>query len=317
MAGTLKTLEAVTGTPLLPSSVAAEMGIQPSMFKRIRQRADQRRAQDEAKSKSKGVSVTSKILKSIGGTYQGPIGMAEPWVEGNHPGFNAGRGAGMGGVYGQAGAEADARVAALQGMRQPGYVRATTNVGGMIPISGAGQGLVGESGGISPLGAGKLGLETAMAALGLTLASPAEFAAGTVGSTGAREYTRAVRPNDRRAQFYAGIGGGLAGGIAGGALTPESWSPSRTAFGDVLDKVVNSPGAFIRPAGTGLAATLGRSAVNALPSTGSVSSDLLGRLQALRRVKANELLARAYNPLRSIPGAMPQSTNPYAENPYA
>lgn len=310
MPGPLATAEAVLGAPLTGASVASGLGIDPAVFKAIRQRASQRRAREDAKDKARGLSLPSKIAKSLGGAYAGPIGMVEPWLDGDSPGFEAARGSGFGGVYGQAGSEASARAAMLRGRSQPGYVRSTAAVGGQVPISGAGRGLIGESGGVSPLGAGRLALETALASLGLTMASPVEYAAGAAGSTAGREYARARRPENQRAQMYAGLAGSVAGGIGGDALTPEGWSPvgGMTA----LDRVVNAPGSWIRPEGTGTLATIGRAGVGGLPSTGSLTGDLLSRLTALRNRRTQELLARAYNPLPSVPGTMPVIQNPYA-----
>lgn len=278
----------------LLGSIGGGLGLNPEALARKKQGDYVAHQKSEARDAGGGMSLGSKVFKSVGGAAMGPLGMALPFMSKNGS-TPVDASYSLAGPYGHAGQRGVLEGQALQGQSPSGPLSSLQAATGFLPGYTAFGGAITPQG-VSPEGLGVGALTGALMAVGAGLASGAGGylggqAGGAIGSRVAPHYSKSP---------YAGlvggsIGGGLGGSI-GSALTPQI-TPAGQPLG-ALGEALQLPSNLIpNMSGDGLGATFVNNLKSNLPNVGTTSRDVLSGLNMKNQMKIQQKLAAARAPV--------------------
>lgn len=280
-------IEALAGVPLTNAAKFEAVGLDPQGSAPLRRQAAYRRAKEEAEDAADGMDFGQKLLRSIGGAPFGPIGMIDPWV--SDEGTPGVREASASNPYGHAGEQGRVEQARLRG-ENPGGASALYGATRALPFVTALSGAVTPSG-IDPSAVGRGALQAVGALATAGLASGGAFAGGQLGGT-------AGRLAEERGVRGAGTVGSVAGSVVGGAANtapvidtsgPQGFQAPASVLRHAGD-VYGFPGSVVPSAGDSAAGRAVGASVDALPTVGSSSADLLAAQAQRRRGRFKALM---------------------------
>lgn len=304
MSRRLALIEALSGAPVGPGSALEAAGFTTEGAAQVERRKRRREAEERARDEGSSPSLPEKVMASLGQSYGGPAAMAEPFLRDSSRDPDPMRALRAGNPYGASAEGRGMQREALRGEETPYLTRGVSSTTRYAPGYSP---MLTDSGEFSALGAGS----NALAALLLAAGVPSGPAPGYAGSVAGSAALPRALPESIREDPYKTAGAQAIFTAGAGAITPNA--PPAVDLGD-LGTVLRAPGSLVPDLGEGFAADFGQDVVNALPTVGGTSRDVMGMLANERRSRFRRLmqsikggpLAGVPDPLGLIPEAIGQ-----------